>query len=168
MIFSKERAYWLMAGLVILCIFLAALLVTRELPLNSQPNKNNMQKEIINTPHAPAPIGPYSQAVRAGNTVYLSGQVCIDPKTGDLKNRDVSEETEQVMLNLKAVLQQAGMDFSHVVKTTIFLTDMNRFAEVNAVYAKYFKSDFPARETVQVSALPKFVNVEISMIAVGK
>ena len=168
MIFSKEKTYWLMAGLVILCIFLGALLVTRELPLNSQPNKNNMEKEIINTPNAPAPIGPYSQAVRAGNTLYLSGQVCIDPKTGDLKNSNVSEETEQVMLNLQAVLQQAGMDFSHVVKTTIFLTDMNRFAEVNAVYAKYFKSDFPARETVQVSALPKFVNVEISMIAVGK
>ena len=168
MIFSKEKAYWFIAGLVILFVFLTTLLVTRELPLNSQPNKKNMQKEIIHTPNAPAPIGPYSQAVRSGNTLYLSGQVCIDPKTGDLKNRDVSEETEQVMQNLQAVLTQAGLDFSHVVKTTIFLTDMNRFAEVNAVYAKYFKSDFPARETVQVSALPKFVNVEISMIAVGK
>lgn len=166
--FYKEKAYWLMAGLLILCIILALLLLTRKLPLISQANKNNMQKEIINTVNAPAPIGPYSQAVRSGNTVYLSGQVCIDPKTGDLKNRDVTEETEQVMKNLQAVLQQAGLDFSHVVKTTIFLTDMNRFAEVNAVYAKYFSSDFPARETVQVSALPKFVNVEISMIAVAR
>jgi 2-iminobutanoate/2-iminopropanoate deaminase len=165
--FYKVSAYWLMAGLAVLCIILTALLFTRKLPLNSQANKNNMQKEIIHTNSAPAPIGPYSQAVRVGNTVYLSGQVCIDPGTGVLKNGDVSEETEQVMKNLQAVLQQAGLDFSHVVKTTIFLTDMNRFAEVNTVYAKYFTSEFPARETVQVSALPKFVNVEISMIALA-
>lgn len=150
-----------------LCILAIYQMMDTKLPLNSQPNKNNMQKQIINTANAPAPIGPYSQAVRVGNTLYLSGQVCIDPKTGDLKNGDVREETEQVMQNLQAVLQQAGLSFSHVVKTTIFLTDMNRFSEVNAVYAKYFTADFPARETVQVSALPKFVNVEISMIAVA-
>ena len=132
-----------------------------------------MSKTIITTANAPAPIGPYNQAVQTGNPdgsgqamLFISGQVCIDPVTGNLKNKDVQEETHQVMHNLKAILQHAGMDFSDVVKTTIFITDMNRFAEMNEVYGKYFKSNFPARETVQVSALPKFVNVEISMIAV--
>lgn len=124
-----------------------------------------MDKIVINTPDAPSPIGPYSQAIVSGNFLFISGQVCIDPATGNLKNKDVQEETHQVMHNLKAILQKAGMNFSNVVKTTIFLTDMNRFSEVNDVYGKYFESDFPARETVQVSALPKFVNVEISMIA---
>jgi 2-iminobutanoate/2-iminopropanoate deaminase len=125
-----------------------------------------MSKTIINTPHAPAPIGPYNQAILSDNTLYISGQVCIDPVTGQLKNKDLQEETHQVMHNLKAILTAAGMDFSNVIKTTIFITDMNRFAELNEVYGKYFTNDFPARETVQVSALPKFVNVEISMIAV--
>jgi 2-iminobutanoate/2-iminopropanoate deaminase len=125
-----------------------------------------MSKTIINTPHAPAPIGPYNQAILSDNTLYISGQVCIDPATGQLKNKDLQEETHQVMHNLKAILTAAGMDFSNVIKTTIFITDMNRFAELNEVYGKYFTNDFPARETVQVSALPKFVNVEISMIAV--
>jgi 2-iminobutanoate/2-iminopropanoate deaminase len=125
-----------------------------------------MTKTIINTPNAPAPIGPYNQAVLFDNTLYISGQVCIDPATGQLKNKDLQEETHQVMHNLKAILSAADMHFSHVVKTTIFITDMNRFAELNEVYGKYFTADFPARETVQVSALPKFVNVEISMIAV--
>jgi 2-iminobutanoate/2-iminopropanoate deaminase len=125
-----------------------------------------MSKTIITTPNAPAPIGPYNQAVLTGDTLFISGQVCIDPATGNLKNKDIQEETHQVMHNLKAILQQAGMDFSNVVKTTIFITDMNQFGAMNEVYGKYFESDFPARETVQVSALPKFVNVEISMIAV--
>ena len=132
-----------------------------------------MSKTIINTNNAPAPIGPYNQAILVGNPeklgqaiLFISGQVCIDPATGNLKNRDIQEETHQVMHNLKAILQQAGMDFSNVVKTTIFITDMHQFGEVNQVYGKYFDSEFPARETVQVSALPKFVNVEISMIAV--
>lgn len=125
-----------------------------------------MTKTIITTTNAPAPIGPYNQAVQTGNMLFISGQVCIDPATGELKNRDIQEETHQVMHNLKAILQEAGMDFSNVVKTTIFITDMNQFGEINAVYGKYFEKDFPARETVQVSALPKFVNVEISMIAV--
>jgi 2-iminobutanoate/2-iminopropanoate deaminase len=125
-----------------------------------------MEKQIITTAAAPAPIGPYNQAVKTGNMVFISGQICIDPSSGELKNKDLREETHQVMHNLKAILQEAGMDFSNVAKTTIFLTDMNRFAEVNEVYGKYFDGNFPARETVQVSALPKFVNVEISMIAV--
>lgn len=124
-----------------------------------------MSKTIITTTEAPAPIGPYNQAVQMGNFLFISGQICIDPPTGELKKKDLQEETHQVMHNLKAILQAAGMNFGNVVKTTIFLTDMNRFSEVNEVYGKYFDADFPARETVQVSALPKFVNVEISMIA---
>jgi 2-iminobutanoate/2-iminopropanoate deaminase len=126
-----------------------------------------MEKKIINTAQAPAPIGPYNQAILANNTLYISGQICIDPASGNLKNRDVQDETHQVMHNLKAILQNAGMSFSNVVKTTIFITDMGKFSEINEIYGKYFEGDFPARETVQVSALPKAVNVEISMIAVG-
>lgn len=132
-----------------------------------------MNKTIITTANAPAPIGPYSQAVLSGNMLFISGQVCIDPPTGELKNKDIGEETHQVMQNLRAILAEAGMNFSHVVKTTIFLTDMHQFADVNKIYGQYFENEpaglaggFPARETVQVSALPKFVNVEISMIAV--
>jgi 2-iminobutanoate/2-iminopropanoate deaminase len=124
-----------------------------------------MSKTIITTTNAPAPIGPYNQAVLTGDTLFISGQICIDPATGNLKNKDIQEETHQVMHNLKAILQQAAMDFSHVVKTSIFITDMHQFGAINEVYGKYFEADFPARETVQVSALPKFVNVEISMIA---
>ena len=125
-----------------------------------------MNRIVISTADAPAPIGPYNQAVLAGDTLYISGQICIDAQSGQLKNKDIQEETQQVMNNLRAILTAAYMGFNHVVKTTIFLTDMNRFAEVNEVYGKFFEGDFPARETVQASALPKFVNVEISMIAV--
>ena len=125
-----------------------------------------MSKQIIITPNAPAPIGPYNQATLSGNILYISGQICIDPVSGELKNKDIQEETHQVMKNLKAILAAAEMNFSHILKTTIFITDMHQFAAVNEVYGKYFESDFPARETVQVAALPKFVNVEISMIAV--
>lgn len=125
-----------------------------------------MGKQIIITADAPGPIGPYSQAVLVNDTLYIAGQVCIDPKTGALKNKDVQEEANQVMKNLQAILKAAGMSFENVVKTSIFLTDMNQFSAVNEVYGKYFQKDFPARETVQVSALPKFVNVEMSMIAV--
>ncbi len=132
-----------------------------------------MEKTIVTTNGAPAPIGPYNQAVQVGNPdgtgqamLFISGQICIDPISGELKNKDLQEETHQVMHNLKAILKQAGMNFGNVVKTTIFITDMNRFSEMNEVYGKYFDNNFPARETVQVSALPKFVNVEISMVAV--
>jgi 2-iminobutanoate/2-iminopropanoate deaminase len=125
-----------------------------------------MSKTIITTANAPEPIGPYNQAVLSGNMLFISGQVCINPATNKLKNKDIQEETHQVMHNLKAILQKAGMTFSNVVKTTIFITDMQQFGQINEVYGKYFESDFPARETVQVSALPKLVNVEISMIAV--
>lgn len=127
-----------------------------------------MEKQIINTPSAPAPIGPYNQGVRMGDMLFISGQICIDPATGKLNNQDIQQETHQVMHNLRAILEASDMSFHHVVKTSIFITDMNRFSEINEVYGKYFdtNSTFPARETVQVSALPKFVNVEISMIAV--
>jgi len=125
-----------------------------------------MEKIVITTKNAPEPIGPYNQAILVNDMLYISGQVCIDPSTGNLKNKDLQEETHQVMQNLKSILQEAGMNFNNVVKTTIFLTDMNRFSEINEIYGKYFDGDFPARETVQVSALPKFVNVEISKIAV--
>ncbi|MCZ2458706.1 MAG: RidA family protein [Chitinophagales bacterium] len=124
-----------------------------------------MEKNIINTPTAPAPIGPYNQAVAAGDLLFVSGQICIDPSSGELKNKDIGEETHQVMHNLKSILHAAGMDFSNVVKTTIFITDMKRFAEINEIYGKYFVESFPARETVQVAALPKSVNIEISVIA---
>ncbi|OYQ44836.1 RidA family protein [Flavobacterium aurantiibacter] len=123
-------------------------------------------KKIIYTANAPAPIGPYNQAVQFGNQLYTSGQIAIDPTTGHLKLKSVAEQTEQVMENLRAVLEAAGFQFSDVVKTSIFLTDMNDFATVNSVYEKYFdESIAPARETVAVQGLPKGVDVEISMIA---
>lgn len=124
-------------------------------------------KKIINTSNAPAPIGPYNQAVLSGNTLYTSGQIAIDVETGDLILDSITSETEQVMKNLKAVLEAANMTFEHVIKSSIFISDMNNFNQINAVYAKYFDATTaPARETVEVANLPKFVNVEISMIAV--
>ncbi|HET7119566.1 MAG TPA: RidA family protein [Hanamia sp.] len=124
-----------------------------------------MSKTIINTDKAPAPIGPYSQAVKADKFLFLSGQIALIPGTSELKNGNITEETAQVMENLKGVLEKAGLNFSNVVKTTIFLKEMSSFAEVNAEYGRYFEKDFPARETVAVKTLPKDVNVEISMIA---
>ncbi len=122
-------------------------------------------KTIIQTSDAPAPIGPYSQAVKAGNYLFVSGQIALDPQNGQLVNADVQAETKQVMQNLKAILDEAAMDFSNIVKTTIFLADMNTFSQVNEIYGGYFTNNFPARETVEVSRLPKDVRVEISVIA---
>jgi 2-iminobutanoate/2-iminopropanoate deaminase len=122
-------------------------------------------KKIIETPNAPAPIGPYSQAVQFGNLLFLSGQVAINPETQAIVTTGVHDEAVQVMKNLNAVLTAAGYTMENVLKTTIFLTDMNDFATVNAVYGTYFKDHFPARETVAVKTLPKSVNVEISVIA---
>jgi 2-iminobutanoate/2-iminopropanoate deaminase len=127
--------------------------------------KIKMPDKIINTKYAPAPIGPYSQAVFAGNLLFISGQIALVPGTPDVANGNIAEETNQVMNNLKAILREAGLDFTNVVKTTIFLSDMTLFTEVNEIYATYFTSDYPARETVAVKGLPKNVNVEISMIA---
>ncbi|MEG9326658.1 RidA family protein [Salinimicrobium catena] len=124
-------------------------------------------KKIIRTTNAPAPIGPYNQAVLAGNTLYISGQIALDPETSELVLTGIQEETEQVMQNLKAVLEAAGMNFENVVKSSIFISDMNNFSQINSVYSKYFDEETaPARETVEVANLPKFVNVEISMIAI--
>lgn len=124
-------------------------------------------KTIINTPDAPAPIGPYNQAVLSGNTLYTSGQIAINAKTGELVMDSITEETQQVMINLKAVLAAADMTFDNVIKTSIFISDMHNFSKINEVYSQYFDADnAPARETVEVANLPKFVNVEISMIAV--
>ena len=123
-------------------------------------------KKIIHTDKAPAPIGPYSQAVQFGNMLYTSGQIAINPTTGDLEIEYIKAETRLVMENLRAVLQAAGMNFEHVIKASIFVSDMHNFAAINQVYATYFnEATAPARETVEVANLPKFVNVEISMIA---
>lgn len=123
-------------------------------------------KAIINTNNAPAPIGPYSQATLAGGFLFVSGQIPIDPLSGELISSDIKAEATQVMENIKAILIEAGLGFDNIVKTSIFLTDLQNFVQVNEVYGTYFTADFPARETIQVSALPKGVNVEISVIAV--
>ncbi|MFD1061883.1 RidA family protein [Winogradskyella litorisediminis] len=124
-------------------------------------------KKIINTTKAPAPIGPYNQAVLVGNTLYTSGQIALNPETMELVLDDIKIETKQVMENMKAVLEAADMTFENVFKTSIFISDMNNFSQINEVYATYFdEATAPARETVEVANLPKFVNVEISMIAV--
>ena len=124
-----------------------------------------MSKEIINSTNAPAPIGPYNQAIKAGSLLFVSGQVALKPGSSGLANTDIIEETTQVMENLKAVLAEAGMGFKNIVKSTIFLSDMDLFSQVNEVYAKYFEGDYPARETVAVKGLPKSASVEISVIA---
>jgi len=124
-----------------------------------------MNKKIINTTKAPAPIGPYNQAIISNGMLYISGQIPLNPDTNELVSGDIGTETHQVMRNLKEILEAAGINFNHVIKTTIFLIDMGLFAQVNEVYGSYFSADYPARETVAVKGLPKNVNVEISMIA---
>jgi 2-iminobutanoate/2-iminopropanoate deaminase len=125
-------------------------------------------KQVIKSTDAPSPIGPYSQAVQVGNLIFLSGQIAIDPTSGELIQDSLEAETNQVMRNIQAVLREVGLGMDSIVKTSIFLTDMNFFQEVNAAYASWFTSDFPARETVQVGGLPKGVRVEISTIALIK
>ncbi len=128
--------------------------------------KQYIMKTIITTTNAPAPIGPYNQAVLKGAMLYTSGQIAIDPKTGNLVTGDIQTETKMVMENLKAILAEAGMTFENVLKTTIFISDMHNFGKINEVYGAYFnEATAPARETVEVANLPKFVNVEISVIA---
>ncbi len=123
-------------------------------------------KKVINTPHAPAPIGPYNQAIQINDTLYVSGQIAINPETGAFDMPDIATETKRVMENLQAILVAAGGNFDNVVMTTIFLSDMTNFGTVNEVYGTYFTKDFPARATVAVKTLPKNVNVEISVVAV--
>jgi 2-iminobutanoate/2-iminopropanoate deaminase len=127
-----------------------------------------MNKQIIHTHEAPAAIGPYSQAVRTGNLLFVSGQIPLDAASGQLVSGTIAEETHQVMKNIQAILTAAGLSFEHIVKTSIFIKDMNNFAAINEVYAGYFSSNFPARETVEVARLPKDVRVEISVIASGE
>jgi 2-iminobutanoate/2-iminopropanoate deaminase len=122
-------------------------------------------KKIIITENAPAPIGPYNQAVKTGNLLFISGQIALVPGTDKLADASIAEETEQVMKNLQAILTAEGVDFAAIVKTTIFLSSMEHFAEVNKIYGSYFTGNYPARETVAVKGLPRNVNVEISMIA---
>lgn len=124
-----------------------------------------MEKKIVRTDNAPAPIGPYNQAIQYGDLLFISGQIALDPQTGKLVQGDIQSETRQVMNNLEAILNKAGMDFSNVIKSTIFLMDMGQFGQINEIYGSYFGDGAPARETVQVSGLPKGVKVEISMIA---
>ncbi len=124
-----------------------------------------MKKSIVETKEAPAAIGPYSQAVKAGNMLFISGQIPIDPETGNLIIGGIESETHRVMKNLEAILLEAGSSFEQVLKATIFIKSMDDFAKINAVYASYFKGAFPARETVEVSCLPKNANVEISVVA---
>ena len=124
-----------------------------------------MDKKIIHTDKAPLPIGPYGQAVISNNMVFISGQIALNPQTNELVNSDIETETHQVMRNLDEILTEAGINFNHAVKTTIFLSDMSLFGKVNEVYGSYFSNEYPARETVAVKGLPKNVNVEISMIA---
>lgn len=124
-----------------------------------------MEKKIINTTSAPAPIGPYNQATQFGNMLFVSGQIPMDPATGTIVNTGIQDETRKVLENVQAILKAAGMDFSHVLKSTIFIMDMGQFAEINEVYAQFFTANEPARETVQVAGLPRGVNIEISVIA---
>jgi len=123
-------------------------------------------KKVIKTPHAPQPIGPYNQAILSNDTLYISGQIPANPTSGELVKESIEAEARQVMANIKGILEEAGLNFSNIVKTSIFITDMKNFAVVNKVYAEFFTSDFPARETIQVAGLPLGVNVEISAIAV--
>ncbi|OFY67578.1 MAG: reactive intermediate/imine deaminase [Bacteroidetes bacterium RIFCSPLOWO2_02_FULL_36_8] len=122
-------------------------------------------KTILNSPRAPQPIGPYSQAVKANGFLFISGQIAIEPNTGNFINSDIKSETRQVLENIKAILETAGLNFSHVVKSTLFIKDMNQFKEINEIYETYFPEQPPARETVEVARLPKDAGVEISVVA---
>ena len=127
-----------------------------------------MRKVVIKTNRAPAPIGPYNQAIKAGGMLYVSGQITLDPKSGELVNNTIEVETDLVMRNLGEILKEAGSDYSEIVKCSIFIKDMDQFSAINAVYGKFFEENYPARETVEVGRLPKDVNVEISCIALVK
>ncbi len=145
---------------------IALLLLLFVLVACNSNQKDSLEKIVISSPDAPAAIGPYSQAIKVGNTLYCSGQIAIDPKTGELVNETIEAETEQVLRNLGAVLKAGGMDYSDVVRATVYMSNMENYGRINSVYAKYFTEKPPARAAVQVANLPKYVNVEISCIAV--
>lgn len=156
---------------ITMAIFILLLVFNKNLTLaqNTKPQKSttmSTEKNIILTDKAPSPIGPYSQAVQVGNMLFVSGQIAINPANNQLILDDIKTETQMVMKNLEGILKKAGMSFENVVKSTIFLKNMDDFAKVNEVYGSYFPTNPPARETVQVAKLPKDVNVEISVIAV--
>lgn len=155
--FSTRKCKTLLVSLLLSILFAHSVVAQ-----NSKPSE--MKKEIIKTDNAPAPIGPYSQAVAFGNLMFVSGQIAIIPENGQLVNGSIKEETHQVMKNIQNILKAAGLGMEHILKTSIFLKSMDDFATVNEVYGSYFSREFPARETVQVSRLPKDVNVEISVI----
>jgi len=134
--------------------------------LNWQATKLSLMKKIIESDRVPAPIGPYSQAVLSGGTLYASGQIALDAETGVMENESIETEIKKVMSNIKALLAEAGMEFSNVVKSSIFLNDLNDFDVVNRIYGGYFINQYPARETVEVARLPKDARVEISIIAI--
>jgi len=144
------------------------LLIVLLISLNQLALSQTPTKKIIETKNAPAPIGPYSQAVQAGNFLFVSGQIAKDPVSGAMKNANITDEVMQVMSNVKAVLEATGLGIDNIVKTTIYLTDMNDFRQVNEIYGSFFKGIYPARETVQVSNLPAGAKIEISVIAVTK
>jgi 2-iminobutanoate/2-iminopropanoate deaminase len=156
---------------ILLCgLFLLSLKCSFAQSINKSKNTpskpKSMEKKIVTSKNAPEPIGPYSHGVMIGNTLYTSGQVAKDAVTGEMIQTDIKAETKKVMENLQAILTEAGMDFSHVVKTTIYCTDLGNFAAINEVYGSFFTANFPARETVQVVKLPLNANVEISVVAV--
>jgi 2-iminobutanoate/2-iminopropanoate deaminase len=132
---------------------------------NKISNRLSAAKRIITTSEAPKPIGPYSQAVSTNGFLFISGQIAIDPVSGKMDTADISRQTRRVMENINAIIKASDMDFTNVIKTTIYITDMSKFAIINDIYAKYFKDNFPARETVQVAKLPKNAGIEISMVA---
>jgi 2-iminobutanoate/2-iminopropanoate deaminase len=144
-------------------LWIALLICSSQIMLSQTPDK-----KPIETKNAPAPIGPYSQAIQAGNFLFVSGQIAKDPVTGILKNANITDEATQVMNNVKAVLEAAGLGIDNIVKTTIYLTDMNDFKQVNEIYGSFFKGAYPARETVQVANLPASAKIEISVIATVK
>lgn len=151
----------------IFVLFFSGILVLSSISCQKRECPEKMiEKEVISSPNAPKAIGPYSQAIKVGNTLYCSGQIAIDPKNGELVNENIEAETRQVLENLKAVLHEAGFDFKDVVRATVFMSDMENYGRINAVYAEYFTEKPPARAAVQVANLPKYVNVEISCIAV--
>jgi len=154
-------------GLIIIMLFtFLSLFLVQCVQEKLADNQQQLRKEVIRSPNAPAAIGPYSQAIKVGNTLYCSGQIAINPQTGELVTTNIAAETRQVLENLKAVLHEAGFDFKDVVRATVFMSDINDYQAINKVYAEYFKDRPPARAAVQVANLPRLVNVEISCIAV--
>ena len=149
------------------CMKLTSLVIVAAIAAGLFYCVGHWQRTVVETSQAPSPIGPYNQAIKHGGTLYVSGQIAIDPTTGEVMMDDIKTETEQVMLNLQAVLSEAGMSFDNVVKATIYMTDLRDYADMNSVYAKFFNNEnAPAREAIEISRLPKNVNLEISVIAV--